>query len=47
MGSDLDSILYQASIWVLPVLIAITLHEAAHGFVAGAWATTPLTSAAG
>jgi Zn-dependent protease len=27
-------ILYQASIWVLPVLIAITLHEAAHGWVA-------------
>jgi Zn-dependent protease len=26
--------LYTASTWVLPVLIAITLHEAAHGFVA-------------
>ena len=26
--------LYAASTWVLPVLIAITLHEAAHGFVA-------------
>jgi Zn-dependent protease len=26
--------LYSASTWVLPVLIAITLHEAAHGFVA-------------
>ncbi len=34
MESDLDSVLYQASIWVLPVLMAITLHEAAHGFVA-------------
>jgi Zn-dependent protease len=27
-------ILYTASTWVLPVLLAITLHEAAHGFVA-------------
>ncbi len=26
--------IYQASVWILPVLIAITLHEAAHGFVA-------------
>jgi Zn-dependent protease len=26
--------LYTASTWVLPVLIAVTLHEAAHGFVA-------------
>lgn len=26
--------LYNASIWVLPVLIAITFHEAAHGYVA-------------
>ena len=34
MESSFDSVLYQASIWVLPVLIAITLHEAAHGFVA-------------
>ncbi len=34
MESDLDSVLYQASIWVLPVLVAITFHEAAHGFVA-------------
>src|SRR5665648_243776 len=29
-----DVILYTASTWVLPVLLAITLHEAAHGFVA-------------
>ncbi|MFO0997484.1 MAG: site-2 protease family protein [Alphaproteobacteria bacterium] len=28
------SILYSASIWILPVVFAITLHEAAHGFVA-------------
>jgi Zn-dependent protease len=26
--------IYSASTWVLPVLLAITLHEAAHGFVA-------------
>ena len=25
---------YTASVWILPVLIAITLHEAAHGYVA-------------
>ncbi len=25
---------YQLSVWVLPLLLAITLHEAAHGFVA-------------
>ena len=34
MEGEFDSILYTASVWVLPVLIAITLHEAAHGFVA-------------
>lgn len=27
-------ILFQISVWLLPVLLAITLHEAAHGFVA-------------
>ena len=27
-------LLYRASTWVVPVLIAITLHEAAHGFAA-------------
>ena len=26
--------LYDFSVWVLPLLIAITFHEAAHGFVA-------------
>jgi Zn-dependent protease len=25
---------YEVSLWILPVLLAITLHEAAHGFVA-------------
>jgi Zn-dependent protease len=29
-----ETILYMASTWALPVVIAITLHEAAHGFVA-------------
>jgi Zn-dependent protease len=29
-----ETMLYTASTWVLPVLIAVTLHEAAHGFVA-------------
>jgi Zn-dependent protease len=30
----LSDILYVASIWVIPIIIAITFHEAAHGFVA-------------
>ena len=30
----MESVLYQASIWILPILLAITLHEAAHGYVA-------------
>ena len=29
-----SNMLYLASIWVIPVVIAITFHEAAHGFVA-------------
>ena len=29
-----DMMLYMASTWVLPVVLAVTLHEAAHGFVA-------------
>ncbi len=28
------SIIYLATIWVIPVIVAITFHEAAHGFVA-------------
>ena len=28
------NIVYLATVWVLPVVIAITFHEAAHGFVA-------------
>ncbi len=34
MDFDTFGFLYIASVWVLPVLLAITLHEAAHGFVA-------------
>ncbi|MBM3546605.1 MAG: site-2 protease family protein [Alphaproteobacteria bacterium] len=30
----ISDILYKASVWVLPALVAITLHEAAHGFAA-------------
>src|SRR6476659_7903110 len=29
-----SNMLYLASIWVIPVVIAVTFHEAAHGFVA-------------
>jgi Zn-dependent protease len=29
--------LYDLSVWVFPLVIAITFHEAAHGFVAHAW----------
>ena len=34
MDPQLASTIYAASTWVIPVLMAITLHEAAHGFVA-------------
>lgn len=34
MDQQLANTLYIASTWVLPVLLAITLHEAIHGFVA-------------
>jgi hypothetical protein len=27
-------IAYEISVWFLPVIVAITFHEAAHGFVA-------------
>jgi Zn-dependent protease len=30
----LSDMLYLASIWVIPIIVAITFHEAAHGFVA-------------
>lgn len=31
---DIGGILFQISVWVIPALLAITLHEAAHGYVA-------------
>ena len=34
MLDDLPTLLYTASIWVLPAIVAITLHEAAHGWTA-------------
>lgn len=34
MLDDLPTLLYTASIWVLPAIIAITMHEAAHGWTA-------------
>jgi Zn-dependent protease len=34
MTGNLDAVLVQLSVWALPAIIAITFHEAAHGFVA-------------
>ena len=34
MSQQYGPLLYMVSIWVLPAIIAITFHEAAHGFVA-------------
>jgi Zn-dependent protease len=34
MTPEISMLGYEISIWLLPVLLAITLHEAAHGFVA-------------
>jgi Zn-dependent protease len=36
MMTDIDvaGLLYTASVWILPVLLAVTFHEASHGFVA-------------
>lgn len=34
MEGDFLSIVYTASVWIVPVLLAITLHEAAHGWAA-------------
>jgi Zn-dependent protease len=31
---QLPNMIYMATIWVIPIVIAITFHEAAHGFVA-------------
>ncbi len=32
--ADLGDVIYNVSVWIVPVLIAITFHEAAHGWVA-------------
>ena len=34
MSDEISTLLYTASIWVLPAVTAITLHEAAHGWAA-------------
>ncbi|MFB3103032.1 MAG: site-2 protease family protein, partial [Alphaproteobacteria bacterium] len=34
MSADFGNVVHIASIWILPVLLAVTLHEAAHGWVA-------------
>src|SRR5215475_6043910 len=34
MDQQVAATLYTASTWIVPVVLAITLHEAAHGFVA-------------
>ncbi len=34
MSDDVLGFIYEASAWILPALLAITLHEAAHGWVA-------------
>ena len=34
LGMNVADLLYTASTWVIPVLFAVTLHEAAHGYVA-------------
>ena len=34
MGANTSAALYTASTWIIPVLLAVTLHEAAHGYAA-------------
>jgi Zn-dependent protease len=34
MAPQFDALIYAASVWVIPLIIAITFHEAAHGYVA-------------
>ena len=34
MSGDMSAVLYTASTWIIPVLLAVTLHEAAHGYAA-------------
>jgi len=33
-GLDFNTIFTTASVWILPILLAVTMHEAAHGWVA-------------
>ena len=35
MGDDLMSVVYVASVCIIPVLLVVTLHEVAHGWTAG------------
>lgn len=34
MNGSFNLILYEISIWAIPAIIAITFHEASHGYVA-------------
>jgi Zn-dependent protease len=34
MNQQFDITIYTASTWIIPVIVAITFHEAAHGFIA-------------
>jgi hypothetical protein len=40
MNGSINALLYTISIWALPAIIAITFHEASHGYVAHLWAMT-------
>jgi hypothetical protein len=37
MNPLFDTTIYTVSTWIIPLLLAITLHEAAHGYVAHAY----------
>jgi hypothetical protein len=41
MNQQFGPLLYTISVWALPAIIAITFHEAAHGFVDASWGMTP------
>jgi hypothetical protein len=45
-GRAVNISLYDLSVWVLPLLLAITFHEAAHAFVAYRLVTAPHGSSA-
>ncbi len=34
IGFDLEGLIFAISVWTLPIIVAITFHEAAHGYVA-------------